>query len=70
MEFYWLEINYNGKKYRAQCSYNMFRNLESEGICKVAVEILTLDSGQQVISYMKIVSEDYTVDDAENDFNF
>lgn len=70
MEFYWLEISYNGKKYRAQCSYNMFRNLESEGICKVAVEILTLDSGQQVISYMKVVSEDYTVDDAENDFNF
>lgn len=70
MEFYWLEINYNGKKYRAQCSYNMFRNLESEGICKVAVEILTLDSGQQVVSYMKVVSEDYTVDDAENDFNF
>lgn len=70
MEFYWLEISYNGKKYRAQCSYNMFRNLESEGICKVAVEILTLDSGQQVISYMKVVSEDYTIDDAENDFNF
>ena len=70
MEFYWLEIDYNGKKYRAQCSYNMFRNLESEGICKVAVEILTLDSGQQVVSYMKVVSEDYTVDDAENDFNF
>lgn len=70
MEFYWLEIDYNGKKYRAQCSYNMFRNLESEGICKVAVEILTLDSGQQVVSYMKVVSEDYTVDDAENDYNF
>ena len=70
MEFYWLEIDYNGKKYRAQCSYNMFRNLESEGICKVAVEILTLDSGQQVVSYMKVVSEDYTIDDAENDFNF
>lgn len=70
MEFYWLEINYNGKKYRSQCSYNMFRNLESEGICKVAVELLTLDSGQQVVSCMKVVSEDYTIDDAENDLNF
>lgn len=70
MEFYWLEIDYNGKKYRAQCSYNMFRQLESEGICKVALEILTLDTGQQVISYMKVVPEEYTVEDAENDYNF
>ena len=70
MEFYWLEIDYNGKKYRTQCSYNMFRNLETEGICKVAVEILTLDSGQQVVSYMKVVSEEYTKEDAENDYNF
>lgn len=70
MEFYWLEIDYNGKKYRTQCSYNMFRNLDTEGICKVAVEILTLDSGQQVVSYMKVVSEDYTKEDAENDYNF
>lgn len=70
MEFYWVEIDYNGKRYRAQCSYNMFRQLESEGICKVALEILTLDTGQQVISYMKVVPEEYTVEDAENDYNF
>lgn len=70
MEFYWVEIDYNGKRYRAQCSYNMFRQLESEGICKVALEILTLDTGQQVVSYMKVVPEEYTVEDAENDYNF
>lgn len=57
MEMYWVDIIYKQKKYRAQVPYYYFKDLEEEGICRVEMEVLNLENGGQIISYMQIVSE-------------
>lgn len=58
MEVYWLDITYKKKKYRMQIPFYYFKDLDDSGICKVEIEVLTLDNGSQVISYMHIIDED------------
>lgn len=59
MEMYWLEILYEGKPYRCQVPFYIFQNLDTTGICVVEIELLTLAGGEQVISFMQVVT-DYT----------
>ena len=57
MEMYWLEAVYKGKKYRLQVPFYYFKDLDESGICKVEIELLTLEGGAKVISYMQIISD-------------
>lgn len=58
MELYWLDLDYKGKKYRMQIPFFYAKDLDEAGICKVKMEILYLENGGQVISYMQMASED------------
>ena len=58
MELYWLDIDYKGKKYICQCSFNFFRALDRSGICKIRLEVLTLQGGGTIISDVYLISED------------
>lgn len=57
MEMYWLEITYNKKKYRCQVPYYVFKDLDKTGICVVEIEVLTLEGGEKIISYMQVVTD-------------
>ena len=57
MEMYWLEISYNKKKYRCQIPYYVFKDLDKTGICVVEIEVLTLEGGEKIISYMQVVTD-------------
>lgn len=56
MEMYWLEIVYKEKPYRCQVPFYIFKDLETTGICVVEIELLTLEGGEQIISFMQVVS--------------
>ena len=55
LELYWVEIVYSNKKYRTTIPFNVFRQLNNDGICKVEMEVLTLEGGEKVVSYMEVV---------------
>lgn len=55
MEMYWLEITYEGKKYRCQVPYYAAATMDVSGICVVEIEKLLLTSGGSVISYMQVI---------------
>ena len=57
MEMYWLEITYKNKPYRCQVPFYIFKDLEVTGICVVEIELLTLDGGEQIISYMQVIDD-------------
>ena len=57
MEMYWLEILYKDKPYRCQVPYYVFKDLDTTGICVVEIELLTLEGGEQVISFMQVVPD-------------
>jgi hypothetical protein len=57
MEMYWLEVTYKGKKYRCQVPFYVFKDLDATGICVVNIELLTLEDGGQVISFMEVVTD-------------
>lgn len=57
MEMYWLEIVYKDKPYRCQVPYFIFKDLDTTGICVVEIELLTLEGGEQIISFMQVVSD-------------
>lgn len=59
MELYWLEVVYKEKKYRVQCPFVYFKDLDERGICKVEMEVLTLEGGGKIISYMQVVPDDF-----------
>lgn len=56
MEIYWLEADYHGKKYRIQCPFYYFKDFSSTGVCRVQIEVLNIEGGGKVISYMQVVS--------------
>ena len=60
MEMYWLDVEYNGLKYKMQVPFYYFKDLKETGICRVEMEIIHTMDGGKVISYMHIVSENYT----------
>lgn len=57
MELYWLEAEYNNKNYRIQIPYQYYVNLGESGICKVNMEVLTLEGGGTIISYMQVIND-------------
>lgn len=54
MEFYWLETYYKNKKYKVQVPYSIYEKLEKSGITVCDVEVLTLEGGSQVVTYMNV----------------
>lgn len=58
MELYWLDVEYHKKKYRVQVPFYYLKDMQSEGICKVRIEVLTLEGGGKIISYMNVMSFD------------
>lgn len=63
MEMYWLDVVYKKKKYRVQVPFYYFKDLDDEGICRVEIEVLNLEGGGQIISYMQVVDESNTSDE-------
>lgn len=63
MELYWIDVEYKGKKYKVQVPFYYFKDFGDTGICKVNMEVLYLENGGQVISYMQVIAED---SDSEN----
>lgn len=57
MEMYWLEVVYNGKHYRVQVPFYVFKDLDKTGICVVELEVLTLEGGEKIISYMQVITD-------------
>lgn len=57
MELYWLEVTYGSKKYRVQVPFYAFKDLDKTGICVVEIEVLTLEGGEKIISYMQIITD-------------
>lgn len=55
MEIYWLEATYEGKKYRIQVPFYYFKDFSTEGVCRVQIEVLNIEGGGKVISYMQVV---------------
>lgn len=60
MEMYWVDLVYEGKKYRAQVSFNTFRYLKDSGICKIDMEIQNLVGGGKIVTYITILNDDNT----------
>ncbi len=58
MEMYWIDVTYRKKKYRLQVPFYYFKDFEEEGICRVEIEVLDLENGSQIISYMHVIDED------------
>lgn len=58
MEIYWLEADYKGKKYRIQVPYFYFKDFDETGVCRVQIEVLNIEGGGKVISYMQVVDND------------
>ena len=65
MEMYWIDVKYKKKKYRVQVPFYYFKDFDDSGICRVEIEVLTLENGGQVISYMQVVPEDDDSDSSE-----
>ena len=63
MELYWLEAEYNGRKYRVQCPFYYFKTLGATGICKVEVEVVSTTNGGKIITYMQVVPDDFERDE-------
>lgn len=66
MEIYWLDADYHGKKYRIQVPFYYFKDFEEKGVCKVQVEVLNIEGGGKVISYMQVVDNDAGVDRSDD----
>lgn len=54
LEFYWLEARYKGGDYKVQVPYSIYSKLDSEGITVVDAEVLTLDNGSEIVTYMSV----------------
>lgn len=58
MEIYWLDVDYKGRKYRTQIPFYYAKDLDKEGICRMYMEVLNLEGGGKIISYMEIAEEE------------
>lgn len=66
MEIYWLDAKYKGKKYRIQVPFYYFKDFDEQGVCRVQMEVLNIEGGGKVISYMQVVdnpSDDVTTEE-------
>lgn len=57
MEIYWLEAEYEGKQYRIQVPFYYFKDFSEQGVCRVQIEVLNIEGGGKVISYMQVVGD-------------
>lgn len=54
LEFYWLEAEYKGQKYKVQVPYSIFSKLDAKGITVVDAEVLSLEGGSKMVTYMQV----------------
>lgn len=54
VEFYWLEATYKKQPCKIQVSYSIYSKLDDEGITVVDAEVLTLDNGSEIVTYMTV----------------
>lgn len=54
VEFYWLEAVYKKQPCKVQVPYSIYSKLDDEGITVVDAEVLTLDNGSQIVTYMSV----------------
>lgn len=54
LEFYWLEAEYKGQPYKVQVPYSIYSKLDYSGITVVDMEVLTLEDGSKMITYMSV----------------
>lgn len=54
IEFYWLEAIYKNQPCKVQVPYSIYSKLDDEGITVVDAEVLTLDNGSQIVTYMSV----------------
>lgn len=54
LELYWLDVTYKDNPYVIQVPYQTWSNLDSKGTTVVDMEVLNIDDGSQVISYMQL----------------
>lgn len=66
MELYWIEVDYGGKRYRCTTTFARFKVLKNRGICRVCAELLTLENGEHIISYMRVVDDNEGYQDNNN----
>ena len=55
---FWIDVTYKQKNYRLQVPFYYFKNFDESGVCRVQVEVLDLEDGSQMITYMQVVAED------------
>lgn len=58
MEMYWIDIVYKKKKYRCQVPFYYAKDFDDTGVCRVEIEILNLEGGGEIISYMQVIDEE------------
>lgn len=54
LEFYWLEAEYKGQPYKVQVPYSVYSKLDYSGITVVDMEVLELEDGSKMVTYMKV----------------
>lgn len=54
IEFYWLDAVYKNQPCKVQVPYSIYSKLDDQGITVVDAEVLTLDNGSQVVTYMSV----------------
>lgn len=54
IEFYWLEAVYKKQPCKVQVPYSIYSKLDDEGITVVDAEVLTLDNGSEIVTYMSV----------------
>ena len=54
LEFYWLEAEYKGQPYKVQVPYSIYSKLDYSGITVVDMEVLDLEDGSQMVTYMEV----------------
>lgn len=54
LELYWLDVVYKDKPYVIQVPYQTWVNLDLKGTTVVDAEVLNIDDGSQIISYMQL----------------
>lgn len=54
LEFYWLEAEYKGQPYKVQVPYSVYSKLDYSGITVVDMEVLDLEDGGRMITYMSV----------------
>lgn len=63
-EIYWLEATYKKQPCIVQVPYSIYSKLDDEGITVVDVEVLVLEDGNEIVSYMSVRKDAQSLLDA------